>query len=161
MDQGRIRTRVTSGYRHDQSHPASSTDSRYESYLVPSLQSGLGSLAVWLHGVHEDSEAPLAAAMQAEVQWRLPGCLLEADLPPLGLGGACNVQQPQVALHLLEKRRRRWWLEHIYISFSKLWFLKIGFYQGCATAVEWLLHSNFKCIKIKTRVVEWGGTWGV
>lgn len=80
--------------------------------MIPSLQPCLRRLASALHRLHKDAEPSLAAALQAEVQRRLPGGLLQSDLPPLGLGCTGNVQQPQVALHLLtgednQERERR------------------------------------------------------
>lgn len=76
------------------------------SYLVSTFESGLGRFAPRLHGLDEDTEASLAASLHAEVERRLPGRLLQGDLPPLGLGGAGDVQQPQVALHFLTGRRK-------------------------------------------------------
>lgn len=71
------------------------------SHLISPFQSGLCSFAPFFHRFHKDAESSLAASLHAERQLRLPGCLLQSDLSPLSLGGACYVQQSQMALHFL------------------------------------------------------------
>lgn len=83
------------------------------SHLVSTFESRLCSFASFLHRLHEDAESSLAAALHAEVQRRLPGRLLQRDLPPLRLGCTCDVQQTQMALHFLtgEGKMGEWWAQ--------------------------------------------------
>lgn len=64
------------------------------SHLISTFESGFCGLAPRLNRLDKDAEASLAAALQAEVERRLPGRLLQGDLPPLSLGGTRYVEQP-------------------------------------------------------------------
>lgn len=77
------------------------------SHLISPFESSLCCLAPWFHRLNKDAEASLAAPLHAEVERRLPGCLLQSDLSPLSLGCARYVQQPQMALHFLT-RSEKW-----------------------------------------------------
>lgn len=64
------------------------------SHLISPFESGLCRLAAFFYRLYEDAESSLAAALYAEVKRRLPGRLLQSDLPPLRLGRTRYVQQP-------------------------------------------------------------------